>query len=486
MFDSIYFNDINAINHEIEYVYGICKSGNNSYSAVLGSNVNSGIRNTFIMKNDSIGRLIKRFNYNNITQAIHNPMANTVLNNKLYVVGTHIENLTSDTGKMFLHILNLELDSIDYKTHNFPLQTGQFNELISYNSYLYGAGFTVNLDGSYSDLFVTKLDTLGNLIWVNKYGQVNRNETAITIQEVGNKVMISGYSNEGATADGIALLIDTLGNQIFFKHIDYLGKWNVFAGCFSHADGGFICPGNVSFTSSVTSTGYQNVGSVTKLNSIGNAVWTKLYDLGERDDSYGYSFVTNDSSIIAVGGNNNVPQFHEAGLAVKYTMEGDTMWTRTYNKSYNQSGYIDHFYKGLESKDGGYLFAGQSTSGIISGITDAWLLKTDTIGCNPNYSCWPATHYNNTGLKNSYYKSSNLTVFPNPATNYVYVKFNNPYQNNACIMMLYNSIGQLEQENSYNHVSQFATLDLNGLAKGLYVFKIITLTSEEHIKIIKN
>jgi hypothetical protein len=408
------------------------------------------------------------------------------MNNKLYIAGTHIENSSTDTGKIFLHILNLELDSIDYKTHNFPLQTGQFNELISYDSYLYGAGFTVNLDGSYSDLFVTKLDTLGNLIWVNKYGQVNRNETAITIQAVGNNIMISGYSNEGATADGIALLIDTLGNQIFFKYIDYLGKWNVFAGCFSHSDGGFICPGNVSFTSSVTATGYQNVGSVTKLNSIGNSVWTKLYDLGEWDDSYGYSFFTNDSSIIAVGGNNNVPQFHEAGLAIKYTMEGDTMWTRTYDKSYNQSGYIDHFYKGLESNDGGYLFAGQTTNGIISGKTDAWLLKTDSIGCNPNYPCWPATHYNYTGLQTTTYTNFNLTVFPNPASNYIYVKFKNIYQNNACILKLYNIAGQLVKVHVFNYANPLVVMKLEDVEHGLYLFEVETLYGKESIKLIKD
>ncbi|HEY1039261.1 MAG TPA: T9SS type A sorting domain-containing protein [Bacteroidia bacterium] len=484
VFDSIYYNDINTINEEVEYVYSITKSGNGAIGVVLGTNVFLAERRNFLFKIDSIGRTIKRYYYPIHGQYEYNATAIANINDgKIMVLGTCPDSLNPDTNRMMVALYNSDLDSLDLKLLHFPQPRGQFNQLLyDGGKYVYGTGFCDVDASTLGELMAAKFDTLGNLIWANRYGLTNRNESGFTLQLIGtDSLFIGGSSNEGSNgASGLAVLLDTAGNELWRRYIDIPGKENIFGGGYHHKDGGYIMPG----TYYIAPNGESEL-CITKLNSNGIRQWDKFYSLGIKSEETAYSFYDEkDSTIIGVGGTLNVPQTHEAGLAVKYTMEGDTMWTRTYDKSYNMNGYIDHFYKGIATNDGGYLFAGQTSSGIIAGKQDAWLLKTDSIGCNPNYPCWPATHYNYTGINSTAY--SNFNVYPNPVSNYVCVKFKNIYQNNAFTLKLYTVSGQLLKEQTYHYAAPVVMLKMEDVPEGMYVLEVKTLYSTERVKLIKD
>ncbi len=484
LFDSVYFNDLGQLNNETEYILGISTFDNFTFATISGTNFSTGKRNSFIVKIDSVGNKVNRFSFNNTGEFIHNSSGVCNSLTKVFVTGTLLNTAVPDSGKLFISIFSKELDSLDFKVYEFSQNTGVVSQLLyDGNKYIYGSGYCDVDASTYGDLFVVKFDTLGNLIWKSRYGLTTRNEGSGTLQLIGNdSLFVSGPSNEGSNgASGLAVLLDTAGTELWRRYIDIPGKENTFAGGFIYKDGGFIMPGTC-----YTPPNGESDLCITKLSASGIRQWDKIYSLGASSEGTDYCFYNQeDSTIIAVGGNLNVPQFHEAGLAIKYTMEGDTMWTRTYDKSYNLNGYIDHFYKGIATNDGGYLFAGQTSSGIIAGKQDAWLLKTDSIGCHPNYPCWPATHYNYTSLKSNAYSSFNSSVFPNPATNYVCVKFKNINQNNACTLKLYNITGQLIKQQTFNYVNPIALFNIEDVEQGMYVLEVETLYGTERTKIIK-
>jgi hypothetical protein len=294
-------------------------------------------------------------------------------------------------------------------------------------------------------------------------------------------LFIGGLSNEGANgSSGIALLLDTAGTQHWMRYIDLPGKENIFGGGFHHSDGGFAMIGSYY----LPPNGESEL-CFTKLNSSGIRVYDRFYSLGIKSEGTDYCFFDDkDSTIVAVGGNLNVPQYHEAALAVKYSLNGDTIWTRTFDKSYNINGAIDHFYDVIATSDGGYLFAGQTRSGII-GIQDAWLLKTDSIGCHPNYPCWPVSHVIGSSQQQLLNTGVNFSIFPNPFTTNICIKFKHIYQNNFCKLKLYNTMGQLVKEHVDYNLNPIVNLKTEEVEPGMYILEIETLYATERIKILK-
>ncbi len=166
------------------------------------------------------------------------------------------------------------------------------------------------------------------------------------------------------------------------------------------------------------------------------------------------------------------------------SLNGDTIWTRTFDKSYNINGAIDHFYDVIATSDGGYLFAGQTRSGII-GIQDAWLLKTDSIGCHPNYPCWPVSHVIGSSQQQLLNTGVNFSIFPNPFTTNICIKFKHIYQNNFCKLKLYNTMGQLVKEHVDYNLNPIVNLKTEEVEPGMYILEIETLYATERIKILK-
>jgi hypothetical protein len=482
LFDSIYYNNSSTLNEELESAVGITSIQNSYYSLIRGLNVNTNKRISFISKIDSVGNEINRYVFKNDNQYNYNSSSICSSTNKIFVTGTYLNSANPDTGKLFVLIFNDELDSLSFNTYTFLLKTGSISQIIfDGNKYIYGIGFCTDL-GSYGDLFVTKLDTIGNLIWNKKFGLITRNEGSCTIQLIGNdSLFIGGLSNEGANgSSGIALLLDTAGIQHWMRYIDLPGKENIFGGGFHHSDGGFAMVGSYY----LPPNGESEL-CFTKLNSSGIRVYDRFYSLGIKSEGTDYCFFDDkDSTIVAVGGNLNVPQYHEAALAVKYSLNGDTIWTRTFDKSYNINGAIDHFYDVIATSDGGYLFAGQTRSGII-GIQDAWLLKTDSIGCHPNYPCWPVSHVIGLSQQQLLNTGVNFSIFPNPFTTNICIKFKHIYQNNFCKLKLYNTMGQLVKEQIDYNLNPIVILKTEEVEPGMYILEIETLYATERIKILK-
>ena len=105
-----------------------------------------------------------------------------------------------------------------------------------------------------------------------------------------------------------------------------------------------------------------------------DTLWTKTF--GGFFDDYGYSIApTRDSGFIITGWSSsfNTSDGPDVYL-IKINSLGDTMWTRTYGGN-----SIDEGHSVVETKDGGYIITGETAS-FGSGMSDVYLIKTDSLG----------------------------------------------------------------------------------------------------------
>ena len=169
-----------------------------------------------------------------------------------------------------------------------------------------------------------------------------------------------------------------MGNSdIYLLKIDSAGKFqwqNTFGGtgidnCYSVIqtnDSGFIICG---FTNSYGPGGYD--GYLVKADSIGNLQWQKTFGGSSWDFAY-WVEETNDGGFILAGetfsyGNNN------RSYLVKTDKNGDTLWAKTYGGTQSNLAKEVH-----QTPDNGYIFAGTIVTN--KGDKDFYLVKTNSSG----------------------------------------------------------------------------------------------------------
>jgi len=164
-------------------------------------------------------------------------------------------------------------------------------------------------------------------------------------------------------------------------------------------DGGFLMAGNTSSKTGNVTGFYGNTDIwVVKTDSIGNIMWERCYGGWADDYIVGNDAVkeTNDSGYIIAGGTNSdngdlslCPTGHICGSiwVIKINRLGDIQWQKRYGGS-----HIDDAHSIQQTFDGGYVFAGFTTSndGDVSGIhgssssgyyqPDMWVVKLDDTG----------------------------------------------------------------------------------------------------------
>lgn len=175
----------------------------------------------------------------------------------------------------------------------------------------------------------------------------------------------------------IALFIITfMLSSILYAQAPVIGWMRTYGGSSSEwgtfvqqaDDGGFI----ISGTTSSFGEGLSDFWLVrTDLN--GDSLWSKSYG-GTNFDWSSVVYQTSDGGFIILG---NTESFG-AGLSdiwlLKTNSVGDTLWTKTYGGSeYDFSGSL------ALTMDGGYIFTG-GTSSQGAGEEDVWIIKTDESG----------------------------------------------------------------------------------------------------------
>jgi len=281
------------------------------------------------------------------------------------------------------------------------------------NSYVTGyfegtASFgTITLTSSgYIDIFIAKLDSSGNWLWVKKAGGTNYDGGyGIAIDSSGNSY-VTGYFQGSASFGTITLTSNSNSRDIFVAKLDSSGNWlwakqaggtspdysygiAIDSSGNSYVTGYFW--GTASFgTTTLTSSGDIDI-FVAKLDSSGNWLWAKQaggtsndYGYGIAIDSLGNSYVTGyfegtasfGTTTLTSNGGNDI-------FVAKLDSSGNWLWAHKAGGTSNDFGYgiatdssgnsyVTGYFKGTASFG--------STTLTSSGWYDIFVAKLDSNG----------------------------------------------------------------------------------------------------------
>jgi len=286
-----------------------------------------------------------------------------------YIVAGYTESFGAGSGDVYLVKTDSVGDTIWTRTYggsssdigNSVAQTSDGGYIVAGYTYSFGAGS--------GDVYLVKTDAVGDTIWTRTYGGSDDDRGYSIAQTSDGEYIVAGYTNSFGAGSGDVYLVktDTVGDTIWtrtFGGSDHDYGFSVA----QTSDGGYIVAGR-TYSFGAGSWDFYLV----KTDAVGNTIWTRTY--GGSDWDSGESVTqTTDGGYIVAGGTESFGAGYEDVYLVKTDADGDTLWTRTYGGDLWDCGHTI-----ANTTDGGYIVAGYTYSfGVGSG--DVYLVKTDAVG----------------------------------------------------------------------------------------------------------
>ncbi len=229
------------------------------------------------------------------------------------------------------------------------------------------AGYTSSFGEGNMDIYLIKTYYNGDIIWTRTYGSAlddcaysvtTTNDGAYIVAGVYNKGMI------GPSSEVYLMKIDALGDIIWSKTYTYNDySWGKAYSVQKTNDGGYILAGDI-WRSDVENYDFF----LAKVNSDGDAQWTRIYGSDENHEIAKSVQNTNDGGYIIAGYRWG---FDDSYYLVKTDPNGEELWT--------EFGVPDgRAYSVLQTYNEGYIAAGSLANyGAENGVT---LMRTDVNG----------------------------------------------------------------------------------------------------------
>jgi hypothetical protein len=246
--------------------------------------------------------------------------------------------------------------------------TGGFIGTVDFDS---GTGTNIINSAGGIDVFVQKMDALGNFIWAKAFGGSSDDKGYSFVDTLGN-IYTTGYFNATVDFDpgsGTAILNSAGGSDIFVQKMDAMGSlmWVKRFGGAADDMGRSICvdfagniytvgyfSGTVDFdsgvgTSFLTSNGSRDI-FVQKLDSDGNFLWAKAFG-GNSIEMAESIFVDVSGNVYTTGYFSGTADFDPDGVAnitssgsndvfiQKMDSSGNFLWAKTFGGVNDDRGY---------------------------------------------------------------------------------------------------------------------------------------------------
>ncbi len=235
------------------------------------------------------------------------------------------------------------------------------------------AGYTYSWGAGWQDYYVVKLSSTGTVEWEKTYGGTSYDFAEDICQTSDGGYAVVGHSQSFTSgySDGWVLKLDSSGNVEWEKSY---GAWNnhdrFYTVCESH-DGHIVVGGySASFGPGRDELWVMKLDCST--GNEGNILWMRLFE------QFGTAYKirkTADNGFI-VGGKLLEPSVSTGYGLVKLDVAGAVLWQKSYGGENN-----DCAYDVIETSDGGYLVGGYSESFNYSSLlNEFWVIKTDSTG----------------------------------------------------------------------------------------------------------
>jgi len=289
-------------------------------------------------------------------------------NGDLFIIGS-TESFGAGQKDVYLIKTDAKGNTIWTKTFGGSGNDDPNEIIVASDGNLFILGNTDSYGAGGNDIYLIKIDTAGNLLWQRQYGGSS--------EEVGEDIVIApdgNYLINGITAsfgnglrDIYLLKIDPAGTVIWTK--TYGGTLDDGGISLCNSDSGNIMLFN--FTDNFGS--FNRDCYVMKVNSIGDSLGAWIYGGSEYEQAVSIEN-TFDGNFILAGHTASFGHIEHNVYALKIDDQGNILWEKNYGETFH-----DGAERGLQAKDGGYVFAGR-TSSFGNNYEQAYLVKTDAAG----------------------------------------------------------------------------------------------------------
>lgn len=236
-------------------------------------------------------------------------------------------------------------------------------------------GWTKGQIGSGSDIFLFKVDELGNKTrgTVLKGNGYSCGFGVIETSDGGAVVVGDTKSKTGVDHDVIVAKVDASGSKVWERNFG--GPYCDYgAAVVETADGGFLVAGGTESYGAGIYDAY-----LIRLNSEGQETWEKTY--GGKGSDCAYALIKKPEGGFTVAGNTDSTGSGKTRVYLFQTdAEGGLLWERQIGRSDDTYGWSLQ-----PAADGGYLVAGETAViGATGGGLKSYLVKTDSLG-NPTW-----------------------------------------------------------------------------------------------------
>jgi hypothetical protein len=367
--------------------------------------------------------------------------------------------------------------------------------------------YTSNVNAP-KEVFVFKINRNGNVLWSHTFGGAEWDECRTIWQATNGGFYLLGTSGSfGDTLRNIWLTkIDENGQLLWSK--TYGGaNYDFGASGINTRDGGLLVTGiGLSYDSTTWSL------NMIKMNSSGDTLWTRLYKKPGNVGYYFWNTIEARKGGFVLAGSLQTTIGSYEGYLLKTDSLGNFEWADRFSNT-------DYIYEVQQCPDDGFMLLGLDGGTIGSGSNDILLIKTDEHGYNNCYqspdiplqvNSRPAItnvspvvgsgcvltnvllpqqndpviksvgcYSDPTGIINPHCEK-NIVVFPNPSTGEFQVKMMPGRKTITLINMLGETIQQevTDQTNIKISVSQSGTYTLNVIFDSVVISKEIIIIKQ--------
>ncbi|MDF2456376.1 MAG: hypothetical protein K0R51_2369 [Cytophagaceae bacterium] len=247
------------------------------------------------------------------------------------------------------------------------------NSIISLgnNGYLI-FGTTNNFNSSGTDLLLTRINSEGAVLWMNRYGgTLNENAEHIELTRDGGYILLANTTTFGAGNSDL-LVIKTDANGTVSWSRTFGGSRNDFSACIKEVpDNGYIIAGRTQSFGRGGDDGY-----LIRIDNQGNILWSNAYGTNNNERFYYIDNATNGDFIITGIENTSNTSTYDV-LVIRTDINGNILSNNSFGDNGGPANDASDCIRA--TPDGGYAFSGHYQS-YGSGGLDLALTKVDARG----------------------------------------------------------------------------------------------------------
>ena len=309
------------------------------------------------------------------------------------------------------------------------------------------------VSGGGSDIFISKLDPLGNYLWAKKIGGTGTNNGgADIVVDVTGNVYTTGWFEGVADFDpGLGTVNLNASSSIYSMFV-----WKLDA------------LGNYVWANSVGYWGGEVIGKSISVDGVGN-----VYTTGSFRGSFDFDPGIGTYTLVATGGQGTG---FESDVFIQKLGKCPTI-TTIVNGLYITSNQVGATYQWIDCTNGNVVITGETNANYTATVNGDYAVIVTANGCTDTSAC---VNINTVGI-NENSLNSEFRIYPNPAVGGVTIDLGD--LKNAQISIV-NITGQ--EVYSQENVSESQTnISLKEFSKGIYFVKVQSDQQQQIIKLIK-